>query len=83
MKRAIRWAVDNGFEQVAWTTGEQQRERYDLAERIRQIDDVVRAMLARATLRGVFRRQPSNRHRQSRSVASSFEYPVPESHEAR
>jgi hypothetical protein len=32
MKRAIRWAVDNGFEAVAWTTGEQQRERYNLAE---------------------------------------------------
>jgi hypothetical protein len=37
MKRAIRWAVDNGFEQVAWTTGEQQRERYDLASAVGEI----------------------------------------------
>lgn len=28
MKRAIRWAVDNGFDQVAWTTGETQVQRY-------------------------------------------------------
>lgn len=30
MKRAIRWAADNGFSRVAWTTGEQQNERYSL-----------------------------------------------------
>jgi hypothetical protein len=34
MKRAIRWAADNGFEAVAWTTGEQQRERYNLASTV-------------------------------------------------
>jgi hypothetical protein len=33
MKRAIRWAVDNGFDKVAWTTGEEQAERYNLSER--------------------------------------------------
>jgi hypothetical protein len=37
MKRAIRWAVDNGFEAVAWTTGEQQRERYNLADSVGEI----------------------------------------------
>jgi hypothetical protein len=37
MKRAIRWAVDNGFEAVAWTTGEQQRERYNLASVVGEI----------------------------------------------
>jgi hypothetical protein len=31
MKRAIRWAVDNGYERIAWTTGEQQAERYNLS----------------------------------------------------
>lgn len=30
MKRAIRWAADNGFTRVAWTTGDQQNERYSL-----------------------------------------------------
>lgn len=30
MKRAVRYAADHGFERVAWTTGEQQNDRYDL-----------------------------------------------------
>jgi len=30
MKRAIRWAADNGIPQIAWTTGKQQSERYNL-----------------------------------------------------
>lgn len=29
MKRMIRWAVDNGYEQVAWTSGKMQAERYN------------------------------------------------------
>lgn len=33
-KRALRWAVDNGFDRVAWTTGEQQAERYDLSKQV-------------------------------------------------
>ena len=28
MKRAVRWAAENGYDQVAWTTGEQQVDRY-------------------------------------------------------
>lgn len=34
MKRAVRWAVSNGFDKVAWTTGQQQADRYDLSTRI-------------------------------------------------
>lgn len=30
MKRMIRYAVDNGFDRVAWTTGDEQAERYNL-----------------------------------------------------
>lgn len=37
MKRMVRWAVDNGFDKVAWTTGEEQAERYNLASHISQI----------------------------------------------
>lgn len=37
MKRMIRWAAENGFDSVAWTTGEQQAERYDLSK---QVDSV-------------------------------------------
>lgn len=29
-KRLVRWAADNGYTKIAWTTGEQQAERYDL-----------------------------------------------------
>lgn len=28
MKRMLRWAVDNGFDRLAWTTGDQQFNRY-------------------------------------------------------
>lgn len=33
-KRMLRYAADHGFERVAWTTGEQQIDRYDLRKRI-------------------------------------------------
>jgi hypothetical protein len=36
-KRMARWAVDNGFERIAWTTGEQQNQRYKLSQHIREI----------------------------------------------
>ncbi|HUW32125.1 MAG TPA: LPD38 domain-containing protein [Planctomycetota bacterium] len=32
MKRMIRWAAENGFDRIAWTTGEQQADRYDLSK---------------------------------------------------
>lgn len=37
MKRMLRYAAENGFDKVAWTTGEQQAERYDLRQVVEQI----------------------------------------------
>lgn len=37
MKRVISWAAENGYDQVAWTTGEQQAERYSLSESVGSI----------------------------------------------
>lgn len=37
MKRMLRYAAENGFDRIAWTTGEQQAERYDLSKRISSI----------------------------------------------
>jgi diguanylate cyclase (GGDEF)-like protein len=34
LKRMIRYAAENGFDRVAWTTGDQQAERYDLSKHI-------------------------------------------------
>lgn len=34
MKRMLRYAAENGFERMAWTTGEQQAERYDLSKQV-------------------------------------------------
>jgi DNA repair protein RadC len=31
-KRMVRWAAENGYDRIAWTTGEQQAERYDLSK---------------------------------------------------
>lgn len=36
-KRALRWAADNDFDSVAWTTGRQQAERYDLSKHIKTL----------------------------------------------
>jgi phospholipid N-methyltransferase len=37
LKRMIRYAAEHGFERVAWTTGEQQAERYDLSKHVDEI----------------------------------------------
>ena len=38
MKRMIRWAVDNGFDRVAWSPGDVHAERYDLSKQISRIE---------------------------------------------
>jgi len=38
LKRMIRYAAENGFDKIAWTTGEQQADRYDLSK---QIDELI------------------------------------------
>lgn len=37
LKRMLRYAAENGYEKIAWTTGEQQAERYDLSKQIDSI----------------------------------------------
>jgi hypothetical protein len=37
MKRVIRWAAENGFDRVAWTTGDMQAERYNLSHQVDKI----------------------------------------------
>jgi hypothetical protein len=37
-KRALLYATENGFDKIAWTTGEQQAERYDLSKQIKEIN---------------------------------------------
>ena len=37
LKQAIRMAVDGGYDKVAWTTGDQQNERYDLSKQVESI----------------------------------------------
>ncbi len=37
MKRVIRMAAEEGFDRVAWTTGEMQAERYDLSKQISSV----------------------------------------------
>lgn len=36
-KRALMWAVEHGYDKVAWTTGEQQAERYDLSKHVERV----------------------------------------------
>lgn len=37
MKRMLRYAAENGYDRIAWTTGEQQAERYDLSKQVDEI----------------------------------------------
>jgi hypothetical protein len=37
MKRMVRYAAENGFDKVAWTTGEVQAARYDLSKHLSEI----------------------------------------------
>lgn len=37
LKRMIAYAAENGFDRVAWTTGEQQAARYDLSKQVKQL----------------------------------------------
>lgn len=37
-RRALRWAVENGYDQVTWSTGEQEAALYDLSKQVDQIE---------------------------------------------
>ena len=37
MKRVLRYAAENGYDKVAWTTGEQQADRYNLSNVVERI----------------------------------------------
>lgn len=38
LKRMIRYAADNGFQTIAWTTGQQQADRYNLSKVVDKIE---------------------------------------------
>jgi hypothetical protein len=51
-KRAARWAVDNGFDRIAWATGEQNAELFDLSKRISRVEYTGNGTLFADDLRG-------------------------------
>jgi hypothetical protein len=53
-KRMLRWAVDNGYDRIAWTPGDVQAERYDLSKQISKIeyDDNASTGMGRAKMDG-------------------------------
>ena len=40
MKRMLRYAAENGYDVVAWTTGDQQAERYNIGNVLQSVDKV-------------------------------------------
>lgn len=40
MKRMIAYAAENGFDRIAWTTGEQQSDRYDLSKQVDSVEAI-------------------------------------------
>ena len=49
MKRMLRYAAENGFDKVAWTTGEQQNDRYGLSKTV----DFIASHFAKDSAEGV------------------------------
>lgn len=37
MKRMLRYAAENGYDKLTWTTGEQQAERFDLSKQVKSL----------------------------------------------
>jgi hypothetical protein len=58
LKRMIRYAADNGFDAVAWTTGEQQAARYDLSKHI----DMVQVDRRQNSLYDIYVQEKGNKH---------------------
>jgi hypothetical protein len=48
LKRMLRYAADNGYDSLAWTTGEQQAARYDLSKQISRVSYVPGANILEA-----------------------------------
>lgn len=42
LKRMIRYAAENGYEKIAWTTGRVQADRYDLSKHVKEIEYIKR-----------------------------------------
>jgi hypothetical protein len=38
LKRMVRWAADEGFDSIAWTSGKQQADRYNLSKHLDQVN---------------------------------------------
>lgn len=38
LRRMVRWAAENGYDRIAWTTGEQQAARYDLSKQVKAVE---------------------------------------------
>jgi hypothetical protein len=44
VKRMVRYAAENGYDRIAWTTGDMQNERYDLSKQVKEIEYEPRPM---------------------------------------
>ncbi len=51
-KRAARWAVDNGFDRIAWATGEQNADLFDLSKTLRRVEYTSDGYLLADDIRG-------------------------------
>jgi len=77
MRRMIRWAAEHGFAQVAWTTGAQQADRYNLGAVAQSItwtrwDNADRIDLAVSMRNGDQRAIPTTRDELSNVVGESI-----------
>lgn len=73
-KRMLRYAVDNGYDRIAWTTGEMQAERYDLSK---QIDRVRVQLLTSGHLKGNYAVQAYPKNNRGEAIIDDA-YPAKE-----
>lgn len=61
-KRMVRWAAEHGYDRIAWTTGAQQAERYDLSKQVSEVEYIDGSrLIVRDKTGAVIYNQPTER----------------------
>ena len=75
LKRMLRYAAENGYERVTWTTGETQAERYDLSTQISKARWEPRGTAEDGRRVGLFEARDANGNRVMNDILAEDELP--------
>jgi len=75
LKRMLRYAAENGYERVTWTTGETQAERYDLSKQISEARWEPRGTAEDGRRVGLFEARDANGNRVMNDILAEDKLP--------